>query len=143
MRRELRTARHRIAGWAARSPDCTMNAPTLPYPKDSPMDPTARLRIATRIHYALLREMGAGIDVGYMLKNDDYAREVLCVCEGCGGEELAGLARRFECATVADAAATRPAALDTMPAPLDSRWAAVSGFDFGRRDSRWAGSTSF
>ena len=40
------------------------------------MDPTSRLRIATRIHYALLRHLGTGIDVGYMLKREDYAREV-------------------------------------------------------------------
>jgi hypothetical protein len=106
------------------------------------MDPTARLRIATRIHYALLREMGAGIDIAYMLRNEDYSREVLCVCDGCGDDELVALARRFEHASAEEQSATRPAPLDTAPAPFAaSTWAAVSGFDFGRSISRWAGTT--
>ncbi len=106
------------------------------------MDPTARLRIATRIHYALLRELGAGIDVAYMLKSDDYAREVLCVCDGCGDDELVALARRFEHAGAEEQMATRPAPLDTAPAPFSATgWSAVSGFDFGRSISRWAGSS--
>jgi hypothetical protein len=87
------------------------------------MDPTSRLRIATRIHYALLRHLGTGIDVGYMLKRDDYAREVLYVCEGSGDPELAALARKFEQASVEAAMA------ETRPAPLngdDTQWAHTS-----------------
>jgi hypothetical protein len=54
-----------------------------------------RLRIATRIHFALLRHLGEGIDVGTMLKNDAEAREVLWVCEACGDAELLALARQY------------------------------------------------
>jgi hypothetical protein len=86
------------------------------------MDPTSRLRIATRIHFALLRHMGAGIDVGYMLKRADYAREVLYVCEGSGDAELFALMRKFEHASLEEQAATRPVKLDTVTAPLESGW---------------------
>ena len=78
------------------------------------MDPTSRLRIATRIHYALLRHLGTGIDVGYMLKREDYAREVLYVCEGSGDPELASLGRKFERATIEAALA------ESKHAPLDN-----------------------
>jgi len=54
-----------------------------------------RLRIATRIHFALLRHLGEGIDVGTMLKNDAQAREVLWVCEASGDAELIALARQY------------------------------------------------
>ena len=41
------------------------------------MDANTRLRIATRIHFALLHRLGEGIDVGHMLKNEAEAREVI------------------------------------------------------------------
>jgi hypothetical protein len=87
------------------------------------MDPTSRLRIATRIHYALLRHLGTGIDVGYMLKREDYAREVLYVCEGSGDPELAALARKFERASLeATMAETNHAPLNGTAAD-DTDWA--------------------
>jgi len=51
-----------------------------------------RLQLATRIHYALLRELGIGIDVGRLLKQPLYARDVLLVCEACEGHDLRRLA---------------------------------------------------
>jgi len=90
------------------------------------MDPTSLLRIATRIHYALLRHLGTGIDVGYMLKREDYAREVLYVCEGTGDPELASLARKFERASLEATLA------ETGHAPLDG-----SG-----PETNWANQTS-
>jgi hypothetical protein len=91
------------------------------------MDPTSRLRIATRIHYALMRQLGSGIDVGHMLKREDYAREVLYVCEGSGDPELMSLARKFALASIeATLADSRPSVFATAPAPLDSTWSAPS-----------------
>jgi hypothetical protein len=54
-----------------------------------------RLRIATRIHFALMHRLGEGIDVGAMLKHEAHAREVLWVCEALGDPELLALARQF------------------------------------------------
>ena len=61
------------------------------------MYPTSnrRLQLATRIHYALLRELGLGIDVGRLLKQPLYARDVLLVCDACEGNDLPRLARGF------------------------------------------------
>ena len=109
------------------------------------MDPTSRLRIATRIHYALLRHLGTGIDVGYMLKREDYAREVLYVCEGTGDPELASLARKFERASLeATLAETAHAPLDGAQAGPETGWSnttSMGGLDAARAPapSRWLG----
>jgi hypothetical protein len=60
------------------------------------LDPNTRLRIATRIRFALLRHLGEGIDVGTMLRDDAQAREVLWVCQASGDTELARLACEYE-----------------------------------------------
>jgi hypothetical protein len=54
-----------------------------------------KLRIATKIHFFLLRELGQGIDIEKMLSHELYARDVLLVCEACPGTELARLAVQF------------------------------------------------
>jgi hypothetical protein len=54
-----------------------------------------RLQLATRIHYALMRELGHGVDVGRLLKNPLYARDVLFVCDACTGNDLPRLAKAF------------------------------------------------
>jgi hypothetical protein len=54
-----------------------------------------RLQIATRIHFALLRHLGEGIDLGAMLKQPAEAREVLWVCEASGDAELMALAHQY------------------------------------------------
>ncbi|HEX6708275.1 MAG TPA: hypothetical protein VF169_26310 [Albitalea sp.] len=86
------------------------------------MDANTRLRVATRIHFALLRHLGEGVDVASMLKNDAEAREILWVCEGSGDRELMTLARQYE----------RAGALaDERPghAPQETAWAGnTSGF---------------
>lgn len=58
-----------------------------------------RLQIATRIHYALLRELRQGIDVGRLLKQALYARDVLLVCDACDRNDLPRLAKAFRGAT--------------------------------------------
>ena len=60
------------------------------------MDPTLRFRLATRIHFALLRHFGEDVHVNSLLKGEGEAREALWVCEASGDPELAGLARRLE-----------------------------------------------
>ncbi|HEX6018437.1 MAG TPA: hypothetical protein VFZ28_10080 [Burkholderiaceae bacterium] len=64
-----------------------------------------RLQLATRIHYALLRETGIGADVGRLLKRPLYARDVLLVCEACGdAHDLRRLATAFRAASLLAAA---------------------------------------
>ena len=71
------------------------------------LDANTRLRIATRIHFALRRHLGEGVDVAMMLKNEDYAREALWVCEALGDADLATLVRQYRGDAV-PAAAVRP-----------------------------------
>jgi hypothetical protein len=65
-----------------------------------------RLQLATRIHYALLREIGQGIDVGRLLKHPLYARDVLLVCDACTGHDLPRLATAFRGASMPAGAAS-------------------------------------
>ena len=75
-----------------------------------------RFRIATRIHYGLLRQLGEGIDLPMMLEREDYALDVLQVCRASGDDELRQLAEEF-------AAAGRE-----HPAPAPALGADTSGF---------------
>jgi hypothetical protein len=59
-----------------------------------------RLQLATRIHFALLRELGQGVDVGRFLKHPLYARDVLLVCDACTGHDLRRLATAFRGASM-------------------------------------------
>ncbi len=56
------------------------------------MDPTIRLRIATRIHFALLRHYSEDVPVSTLLQGEDDAREALWVCDASGQDELVALA---------------------------------------------------
>ena len=102
---------------------------------DSPVDPTIRLRLATRIHFALLRHYGEDVGVSDLLKGDAGAREALWVCEASGVDEFVTLARQFQDAT-RDAAKAKtlrslgPAAVAAPAAvPQDLGWAQdTSGF---------------
>ena len=60
------------------------------------MDPNVRLRIATRIHFALLRHYSEDVAVSTLLEGEAGAREALWVCEASDNAELVELARRFE-----------------------------------------------
>ncbi len=114
------------------------------------VDTTIRLRIATRIHFALLRHYGEQVDVAGLLRGDDAAREALWVCEGSGHAELMSLAKQFNEATEVEArtarrtarqrAAARVAPQSTAqtaaarPAPQDAVWAQdTSGFGVSRQ----------
>lgn len=63
-----------------------------------------RLHLATRIHFGLLRVLGEGIDVGRMLRQRDYADEVLNVCRGLEEYSIVELADRFDDATAEESA---------------------------------------
>jgi hypothetical protein len=54
-----------------------------------------RFRVATRIHYGLLKHIGEGIDLPAMLEREDYALDVLQVCRASGNAELQHLAEAF------------------------------------------------
>jgi hypothetical protein len=54
------------------------------------MDPH-RFRLATRIHFALLRQYGEDVDVAALLKGSAEGREALWVCEASNDRELVEL----------------------------------------------------
>jgi hypothetical protein len=67
------------------------------------------LQIATRIHHALLRQIGTGIDIGAMLKEQRYADEVLYLCRACDDPEIRALVADFEKLSPVDEASGDPA----------------------------------
>lgn len=54
------------------------------------------LQLATRIHHALMREIGSGIDIGAMLREQRYASEILYLCRACEDPALRTLGECFE-----------------------------------------------
>ena len=65
------------------------------------MDTRRCFRIADRIDAGLRRELGQGIDRESMVREPLYARDVLLVCDGMRGSELARHAQQFRLALVA------------------------------------------
>jgi hypothetical protein len=102
------------------------------------LDPTRRFRIATRIHFALLRHYGEDVSVGTLLQGDNDAREALWVCEASGHDELVALSREFNAAAVPAAGAVSAAAIPVSAVargavPQDLVWSQdTSGFGFSR-----------
>ncbi|HKW85260.1 MAG TPA: hypothetical protein VJN68_16050 [Burkholderiaceae bacterium] len=90
------------------------------------MDPH-RFRLATRIHFALLRQYGEDVDVATLLKGSPEAREALWVCAASDDRELVELAAQFKRASKTPAPPTKP--LGPADAPQDVAWARdTSGF---------------
>ena len=90
------------------------------------MDPH-RFRLATRIHFALLRKYGEDVDVGSLLKGSPEAREALWVCEASDDRELVELAAELK--RLAKAAARLVKPVQVADAPQDAAWARnTSGF---------------
>lgn len=90
-----------------------------------------RLRIATKIHFAIRRYLGEGLDVGAMLKNPAYATEVLYVCRASRDPELCTLADQFEAASKSGG---------YHAAPTQAMASALAGA--GPQDATWAQNTS-
>jgi hypothetical protein len=90
------------------------------------MDPN-RFRLATRIHFALLRQYGEDVDVAALLKGSLEAREALWVCEASDDRELVALAAQFR---RLDKRPAPPAhQIESADAPQDAAWARnTSGF---------------
>ena len=102
-------------------------------------DPTVRLRLATRIHFALLRHCGEPVGVSTLLKGGDEAREALWVSQASGNSELVALALQFTQCTAASVAAGKGRAVSghsaavQAAAPQDAAWAQdTSGFGVSR-----------
>ena len=97
-------------------------------------DPTVRLRLATRIHFALLRHCGEPVGVSALLKGGDEAREALWVCQASGHAELVALALQFmNSASAASVTLAVAAAPVRHAAPQDAAWARdTSGFGVSR-----------
>ena len=100
------------------------------------MDPTIRLRLATRIHFALLRAYGEDVEVRTLLRDLPEAREALWVCQASGNAELMSLAQQFADATAAASAAAIKLPLPravAKAAPQDTAWSQdTSGFGLTR-----------
>lgn len=104
------------------------------------MDPTIRLRIATRIHFALLRHYNEDVAVSSLLKDERVARETLWVCEASGVDELITLGQQFETAARQDARASQLRAREATTSassrgttPQDMAWSQdTSGFGLSR-----------
>ena len=62
------------------------------------MDTATRLRLATRIHFALLRHYGQNVEISELMKADGEVREAIWVCEASGDRELAAMARQLRLA---------------------------------------------
>ena len=97
------------------------------------MDTSTRLRIATRIHFALLRHYGAKVEIGALMKAEGDVREAIWVCEASGDTDLAGMARQLRLANDGEAAPARPAAAALAATPQDTQWSSnTSGFGISR-----------
>lgn len=72
------------------------------------MDTATRLRLATRIHFALLRHYGHKVEIGDLMKAEGEVREAIWVCEASGDRELATMARQLRLANEAPATGTVP-----------------------------------
>ncbi len=133
----------RTQGWSPTGSAVKMHL--LTNVSDFIVDSNTRLRIAARIHFALLRHYGEDVAVSALLRGEGDAREALWVCEASGDNELIALARQFNAPTGTDA---RPADAPVGPrrpvaesvrarmqrgVPLDTAWSQdSSGFDLSR-----------
>lgn len=87
---------------------------------------STRLHVVTRIHYALMRQLGQGIDLRAMLDDPAEAREVLWVCDALGDPDLSALAARFR-RTEVEACSSGQAG--SAEAPQELAWSKdTSGF---------------
>ncbi len=110
------------------------------------MSTPVQLRIATRIHFILKRDLGEGINVAAMLSDANEAREVLFVCQASGNPELVSLARQY-----VNAGKLAKPALAKNDAPQDAVWARnTSGFGVSQaaelsapEESSWRSATQW
>ena len=92
------------------------------------MDSNLQLRLATRIHFALLRRYGENVPIADLLTGTGEAQDALWVCEASGDPELCTLAARL---AAGSAGATEAAALDSMWATSTTGFGVTGGTQFG------------
>jgi hypothetical protein len=71
------------------------------------LDSNTRLRVATRIHHALMRQLGETVAVNALLDGSAEGREALWVCEASEDRELVDLAKHFRRAGLPQQAPTK------------------------------------
>ncbi len=103
------------------------------------MDPTYRLRTATRLHFLLLRRYGQDIDVSLLLKSKVRKHDGLWLCKATGDAELISLARLLVHANRAHA---KEEALMSARATVAASGSAGDGGGATQRDMPWARDTS-
>ena len=99
--------------------------------EDETMDPTYRLRTATRLHFLLLRRYGQDIEVSHLLKSRARNHDGLWLCKATGDTELIALARLLAHANHLHAReeALMSACAVGGAAPIDMPWSFdTSGF---------------
>jgi hypothetical protein len=102
------------------------------------LDPTSRLRLATRIHFSLLRQFDEVVEVRDLLDGTSDGREALWVCEASGDAELAALALELKRATRRAAPTAAPSrspahVVASGRVPQDTSWSQdTSGFGLSR-----------
>ena len=110
------------------------------------MDPTARLRLATRLHFMLRRQLDQDFDIAALVQGGFEARAALRLCRGSGQPELMAAARALEKAHRAEskASAKRVAATLEKPSSLSISRSAKRPAPVGRKsqDMDWAKDTS-
>ncbi len=89
------------------------------------MESSTRLRLATRIHFALLRHYGQKVEIGDLMKAEGEVREAIWVCEASGDAELATMARQLRQANDSGDVSGR--------VPQETTWSSdTSGFGVSR-----------
>ena len=94
------------------------------------MDSNTRLRVATRIHHALMRHLGETVAVRALIDDSAEGREALWVCESSDDRELVDLARQFKRSSQPK---TAPAQAVGGRSAQDNTWAQnTTGFGVSR-----------
>jgi hypothetical protein len=111
------------------------------------LDPTACLRIATRLHFMMRRHLDQEFEVGVLMQGGFEARAALRLCRNSGLPELIALAQELERAHRADAKASarRAAAVAAAKAARAAQRAKSSGLPTAGRkaqDLEWSRDTS-
>ena len=85
------------------------------------MDPTARLRLATRLHFMLRRQLDQDFDIGALVQGGFDARAALRLCRNSGLPELIAAARELELAHRAEAKASAKRAAALLEKPSSNK----------------------
>ena len=110
------------------------------------MDPTARLRIATRLHFMLRRQLDQDFEISALVQGGFEARAALRLCRTSGQPNLIALARELERAHRAEAKASARRTSATLEQPSsrpsihNPKRAVISGRK--AQDMEWSKDTS-